>query len=175
MPAPFRPLNVAELLQRARERPPVPTPAAAASAAADKADDTKTEEPDKDATALLEVDTEEATTQEKQTGKKMKGVDPKDWLERHKDIVKNLPDEARPPPHPHGEHSYTKNVMLGRRGTVCKIEVHIRTSGFRIIKPRLKKEDGPFIPWDGNPEAAWAKAKEKCLLKLVADNLEKTE
>jgi hypothetical protein len=89
-----------------------------------------------------------------------------DWLVRYKTIVDSLPAEAHPPPVDHGEHSYTCPIALGPRGTICRIEVLVRSEGFRVAKPKLTKEEKPFCPWGLDPHQAWQAAKDKVLMKL---------
>ena len=93
-------------------------------------------------------------------------VNHEDWLARHEDLLQKIPKDAHPPPNDHGEHSYTVQIALGRRNNICKIEVHVRTKGFRVVQPHLKRDEGPWIPWNDNIPEAWEKAKQKATEKI---------
>jgi len=90
--------------------------------------------------------------------KRKRGVDHDDWKTRHAAVLGTLPEAAQPQHANHGEHFYTVQVALGRQGVVCRIEVHVRTQGYRVVKPKLSRADKPFVPWNGNPAQAWADA-----------------
>jgi hypothetical protein len=51
---------------------------------------------------------------------------------------------------------------------VCKLEVHMRARGYRVTSPKCSKDDKPWVPWDGDPHAAWVEVKARAVRKLQA-------
>jgi hypothetical protein len=49
--------------------------------------------------------------------------DPTDWNARHQEFLTFTPAKLHPNPGPHGEHSYSKNITIGKRGHDCRVEV----------------------------------------------------
>ena len=94
--------------------------------------------------------------------------DPDVWKAAHAAVLAELPQEAQPPNHPHGQYSYTLPLVLGRYNLVVRVEVLIRTRGFRVSHPPMTKEEAPFVAWGTDPAEAWALVKRKALEKAEA-------
>ena len=94
--------------------------------------------------------------------------DPDVWKAAHAAVLAELPQEAQPPNHPHGQYSYTLPLVLGRYNLVVRVEVLIRTRGFRVSHPPMTKEEAPLCLWGTDPAEAWALVKRKALEKAEA-------
>ena len=55
---------------------------------------------------------------------------------------------------------------MGRKKLVAKIEVLVRSKGYRISVPKWDKKEGPFVSWDDDPTTAWEAIKAKALAGL---------
>ncbi|CAK0789931.1 unnamed protein product, partial [Prorocentrum cordatum] len=77
--------------------------------------------------------------------------DPADWNARRQEFLAFTPAKLHPSPGPRGEHSYSKNITIGKRGHDCR--VLLEDKAFRIVKPKHVK--APQIKWGENPEASW--------------------
>jgi hypothetical protein len=70
-----------------------------------------------------------------------------------------------------GEHTFTVAMPLGRRNTVCKLEVHMRGRGYRVTSPKCTTADKPWVAWadfDNDLHRAWLEVKSRALRKLQA-------
>ena len=94
--------------------------------------------------------------------------DPDAWKAAHAAVLAELPEEAQPPNHPHGQYSYTLPLVLGRYNLVVRAEVLIRSRGFRVSHPQMTKEEAPLCLWGNDPAEAWALVKRKALEKAEA-------
>ena len=68
------------------------------------------------------------------------------WKLQHAADLSLLPKECSPPDGPHGEHSWTVHPVVGAFNQPCRIEVLLRSRGFRIIVPKMSKDEKPWTP-----------------------------
>ncbi|CAK0830924.1 unnamed protein product [Prorocentrum cordatum] len=174
LPTPLRVPSAAALLEKAKKQPPVST-----KAEEDKANAAVRKRP---AAATAPA----PAPAEPKGGEESEGTpDPKprrptighggralpnhlEWAERHQDILKLLPSEAQPPPFDHGEKTYTVNLTLGPLNKPARIEVHVKAKAYRVVRPKMVKEEKPLTPWGEDAHAAWEESKTKALTKLDA-------
>jgi len=57
-------------------------------------------------------------------------------------------------------------LTLRQRNNIARIEVHVRTKGFRIVVPKLSRQEKPFVLWGRDPHQAWEEVKMKATQKL---------
>ena len=100
----------------------------------------------------------------------VKLVPHEDWLERHKEVVALLPEAARPPSVPHGEHSYTVMCTCGTKRKIAKFHILIRDRAYRVKMPKMKKEEGPQVRWGDDAAEAWALVTKRAGEKLDSED-----
>ena len=78
-------------------------------------------------------------------------------------------EAAQPPPHNHGEFSYTCHVTVGKFNKPASIEVLVRSMAYRVAKPKMVRSEEPLVRWGDDPVKAWDAVLAKALQKLDSE------